>query len=94
MTNALKKQGMNPDDFRITSTMTSIDTTNLDGWYVYDHYYSQASYNNLRTSDGQSLSAEQKKRQPFRQADTSYDQSGKTKEEVSIKEALVDKKYG
>ena len=94
MTNALKKQGMNPDDFRITSTMTSIDTTNLDGWYVYDHYYSQASYNNLRTSDGQPLSAEQKKRQPFRQADTSYDQSGKTTAEVSIKEALVDKKYG
>ena len=60
---ALVAQGMDPTSFRITDTAVKIDTTNLDGWYVYDHYYNDAAYRAL------GLSAEQQKRQPFRQAD-------------------------
>ena len=60
LTQKLIAQGMAPGTFRITSTAMSIDTTNLDGWYVYDHYRDQASYNNLN------LSEEQKLKQPYR----------------------------
>lgn len=42
---ALEALGMDPSAFRVTDTAVKIDTTNLDGWYVYDHYYNKAEYN-------------------------------------------------
>ncbi len=38
LTQKLIEQGLNPSDFRITDTAAKIDTTDLNGWYVYDHY--------------------------------------------------------
>ena len=64
---ALQAQGVT--SFRITDTAVKIDTTNLDGWYVYDHYYDQNAYNAL------GLSAAQKTRQPYRAADNTYNGS-------------------
>lgn len=66
LTAALIAQGMDPSSFRITDTAVKIDTTNLDGWYVYDHYYNANAYNALN------LSAEQQKKQPYRGADNSH----------------------
>ena len=66
LTEKLISQGMDPSTFRITTTAAKIDTTNLNGWYVYDHYYDQAQYNSLN------LSADQQLKQPFRAADNSY----------------------
>lgn len=60
LTEKLIAQGMTPGSFRITNTAMSIDTTNLDGWYVYDHYRDASSYNALK------LSEEQKAKQPYR----------------------------
>ena len=65
LTQKLIEQGLNPSDFRITNTDVTIDMSNLDGWYIYDHYYSKAEFNKLK------LSTEQEKLQPFRQADNS-----------------------
>ena len=65
LTQKLIDEGMDPSSFRITTTAVSIDTTDTDGWYVYDHYGSQASY------DALNLSAEQKAKQPVRLADNS-----------------------
>ena len=59
-------QGVDISDFRITNTAVTIDTTDLNGWYVYDHYYNKATYDNLK------LSAEQQLKQPFRQADNTH----------------------
>lgn len=70
LTQKLIDQGMDPSAFRITNTAVSIDTSNLDGWYVYSHYRDQASYNALN------LSADQKLKQPFRQASASSMSSG------------------
>lgn len=66
LTQKLIDQGLDPSTFRITNTDIKIDTTNLDGWYVYDHYRDQNAYNAL------GLSEEQKLKQPFRQADNSH----------------------
>ena len=62
----LIEQGLNPSDFRITTTAVSIDTTDTNGWYVYDHYRDAATYNAL------GLSADQKLKQPYRAADNSH----------------------
>ncbi|MCI8609612.1 MAG: InlB B-repeat-containing protein, partial [Firmicutes bacterium] len=70
LTQKLIEQGLEPGSFRITDTKVSIDTTDLNGWYVYDHYYDQTRYNNLN------LSAEQKLKQPYRAADNSYTTGG------------------
>ena len=86
LTQKLIDQGLDPSLFRITSSAVKIDTTNLNGWYVYDHYYNQTEYDRLR------LSADQKKRQPFRQADTSYDNSNSSSI-VTIKNVFLDHSY-
>ena len=65
LTQKLIAQGLAAGSFRITDTKVSIDTTDLNGWYVYDHYYRADDYNNLK------LSAEQKKKQPDRRANDS-----------------------
>lgn len=65
LTQKLIEQGLNPSDFRITDTAAKIDTTDLNGWYVYDHYLNNTEYNKL------GLSAEQQKKQPYRAADNS-----------------------
>ncbi|WP_434310074.1 InlB B-repeat-containing protein [Hominifimenecus sp. rT4P-3] len=62
----LVEQGLSPSDFRITTTAVAIDTTDTSGWYVYDHYRDQGTYNAL------GLAADQKLKQPFRQADNSH----------------------
>ena len=62
LTQKLLEQGLEPGSFRITDTKVSIDTTDLNGWYVYDHYYSQGTY------DAMNLSDEQKLKQPLRLA--------------------------
>ena len=62
LTQKLLEQGLEPGSFRITDTKVSIDTTDLNGWYVYDHYYSQGTYDALNLSD------EQKLKQPLRLA--------------------------
>ena len=91
LTAALIAQGMDASTFRITDTAVKIDTTNLDGWYVYDHYYNQAAYNAL------GLSAAQQTRQPFRQADntcmTSHGKSG-VSTPCLIQDVFVEKRWG
>ncbi|MEY8437668.1 InlB B-repeat-containing protein [Atopobiaceae bacterium 24-176] len=64
LTQKLIDQGMDPSAFRITNTDVSIDTTDLSGWLVRDHYRDQATYNSI-------VPAEQRANQPFRQADNS-----------------------
>ncbi|MCI8633627.1 MAG: InlB B-repeat-containing protein, partial [Lachnospiraceae bacterium] len=66
LTEKLIEQGMSASDFRITTTAVSIDTTDTNGWYVYDHYRDTAAYNALNLSD------DQKAKQPFRQADNTH----------------------
>lgn len=63
LTEKLISEGMEPGSFRITDTATKIDTTNTEGWYVYDHYRDQTAYNALKLSSAQQL------KQPFRQSD-------------------------
>lgn len=53
LTQKLIDQGMDPSSFRITTTAVTIDTTDTEGWYVYDHYGSQDNYNALKLSDEQ-----------------------------------------
>ena len=64
LTQKLIDQGMDPSSFRITTTEVSIDTTDLNGWLVYDHYGSKESYNSLVPED-------QRVSQPYRLADNS-----------------------
>ncbi len=64
LTEKLIKEGMTPGSFRITDTAVKIDTTNLNGWYVYDHYYSEADYNKL-------VAVEDQAKQPKRLANDS-----------------------
>lgn len=80
-------QGLDPKLFRITSSAIKIDTTNTEGWYVYDHYYNQKEYEKLNLSEAQ------KKVQPFRQADTTYD-TGNLSGIVNIEDVFVNNKYG
>ena len=91
LTAALIAQGMDPSSFRITDTAVKIDTTNLDGWYVYDHYYNANAYNALK------LSAEQQKKQPYRAADntcmTSHGKSG-VPTPCLIQDVFVAKRWG
>lgn len=86
LTQKLIAQGMPADSFRITNTAVSIDTTNLDGWYVYDHYGSQANYDALK------LSTEQQAKQPFRQADNSY--AGGTQKLSQVHQNIKNSQYG
>lgn len=90
LTQSLIDKGMDPSSFRITDTAVKIDTTNLDGWYVYDHYYSKAAYDALK------LSAEQQIKQPYRAADnthmTSHSVSG-VPTPVPIQDVFVTGKY-
>ena len=68
LTEKLIEQGMEPGSFRITNTRVDIDTTDLNGWYVYDHYRDASVYNSL------GLSNAQKQMQPLRlSADSSFD---------------------
>lgn len=85
LTAALIAQGMDASSFRITDTAVKIDTTNLDGWYVYDHYYNEAAYNaivpaTIKDSNGKSITNPQRAKQPYRVADntkmTSHGKSG------------------
>lgn len=89
LTQALVEKGMDPSTFRITDTAVKIDTTNLDGWYVYDHYYSKDAYDDLN------LSSEQKKKQPYRLADNSHMTSHSTTAPtpVNIQDVFVNGKY-
>ena len=90
LTQSLIDKGMDPSSFRITDTAVKIDTTNLDGWYVYDHYYSKDAYDALK------LSAEQQIKQPYRAADnthmTSHGVSG-VPTPVPIQDVFVTGKY-
>ncbi|MDE6658905.1 MAG: hypothetical protein K2K01_02160, partial [Eubacterium sp.] len=82
---------MDPSTFRVTDTAVKIDTTNLDGWYVYDHYYDQNQYNLLGLSDAQKL------KQPYRAADNTYmNKHGKSlkKNPVPIQDVFVTRDYG
>ena len=83
----LEAEGLDPSLFRITSSAVKIDTTDTSGWYVYDHYYNQAEYDKLK------LSADQKLKQPFRAADTSYDTSNLNGTVVSIEDVFLTDKY-
>ena len=86
---ALEALGMDPSAFRVTDTAVKIDTTNLDGWYVYDHYYNKAEYNKL------GLSAEQMVKQPYRAADNSCMGSyGGSPKPCLIQDVFVERKYG
>lgn len=69
LTQKLIDQGLDPSDFRITNTAVSIDTSSMDGWIVYDHYYNNASYNSLVPEDQRAL-------QPYRAADNSHASNG------------------
>ena len=62
LTNQLLAKGFTRDQFKIIDSAKSINTSDLSGWNIYDHYYSQDAYNSL------GLSSEQKAIQPFRQA--------------------------
>lgn len=64
LTQKLVDQGMDPSTFRITSTAVSIDTTSMDGWYVYDHYHNRSHYESLVPADQRAL-------QPYREASPS-----------------------
>lgn len=72
LTQKLIAEGMKAEDFRITDTAAKIDTTNLDGWYVYDHYYDKDRYNAIvpETINGQPNP--QRDKQPFREADNTH----------------------
>lgn len=70
LTQKLIDEGMEPGSFRITDTAVSIDTSDLNGWYVYSHYRDQAAYNALN------LSEDQQDKQPYRQASASSMSSG------------------
>lgn len=59
LTQKLLDEGMAPGSFRITDTAVSIDTNDLNGWYIRDHYRNESVYNALN------LSAEQKLKQPY-----------------------------
>ena len=59
LTQKLIDEGMEPGSFRITDTAVSIDTNDLNGWYIRDHYRDESVYNALN------LSAEQKLKQPY-----------------------------
>lgn len=50
LTEKLIAQGMNPGDFRITTTAVTIDTTDTSSWIVYDHYRDNDAYNALVAS--------------------------------------------
>ena len=86
---ALEALGMDPSTFRVTDTAVKIDTTNLDGWYVYDHYYDKAEYNKL------GLSAEQMVKQPYRLADnTCMGSYGGSPKPCKIQDVFVNRLYG
>ena len=63
MTEKLVAQGLDEDKFRIISSAIKIDTTDTSGWYVYDHYLDQSTYNSLGLNSA---------KQPYRAADNSY----------------------
>ena len=65
LTQKLIDQGMDPSDFRITNTEVSIDTTDLSGWLVRDHYRDKATWQSI-------VPGEQQVNQPFRQADNTH----------------------
>ena len=80
LTQKLIDEGMDPSAFRITNTDVSIDTTDLNGWLVRDHYRDQATYNSI-------VSADQRTNQPFRQADNSH-----TNGTITIKQFFDEKR--
>lgn len=55
LTQKLKDQGLDPSLFRITSTAVSIDTTSMNGWYVYDHYRDDSTYTTAVPADQRTL---------------------------------------
>ncbi len=65
LTQKLIDQGLDPSTFRITNTAVSIDTSSMDGWIVYDHYYDNNHYNRLVPEDQRAL-------QPYRGADNTH----------------------
>ncbi len=62
LTQKLVAEGMDPSTFRIVSGAIKIDTTDNSGWYVYDHYYNQTTYNSFGLNSTL---------QPYRAADNS-----------------------
>ena len=63
LTEKLIAQGLDENKFRIISSAIKIDTTDTSGWYVYDHYYDQSTYNSLGLDST---------KQPYRAADNSH----------------------
>ena len=55
LTQKLVDEGMDPSTFRITNTAVSIDTTSMNGWYVYDHYRNDSTYNTLVPADQRTI---------------------------------------
>lgn len=82
LTEKLIAQGMNPSDFRITTTAVTIDTTDTSNWYVYDHYRNETAYKNLVTT------ADQKALQPYRVSDTINGT------EYTMKDAVLNNSFG
>lgn len=65
LTQKLIDQGMDPGSFRITTTAVTIDTTDLNGWLVRDHYRDKTTWQNIVPED-------QRVNQPYRAADNSH----------------------
>lgn len=71
LTSQLIEQGLDASTFRITNTAVSIDTTDLNGWYVYDHYYTHDDYLAL-------VPASESTKQPERIANDAHTNGQKT----------------
>lgn len=73
-------QGLDPGDFRISNAAVKINTGDLSSWYVYDHYYNQATYNSLGLNSV---------RQPYAAADNTYiNKSAQSKKPITITEYI------
>ena len=60
--------------FRITNTEAILDTTSLEGWYVYDHYRDLTAYNAVIAATASTTAAQnaQKLKQPYRLTSDSH----------------------
>ena len=73
LTDALKAKGMDSSLFRITDTKVEIDTTDLNGWYIYDHYINEDAHANALAQSGNTAAI-----QPYRATAGNFGGSGVT----------------